>query len=151
MSVEISSPSTWPRLGKFARDVIAFARLRAVNALVLQLLAGLTEGVSILLFIPALDLINAGRDEASRSIITQWMASLFAALHIPFNLTVALILCVGLIIARSLLVRWRAIQMGTMCLDYIEGRRRSLFAAISGARWSYTSRRRSADMTAVLI
>lgn len=144
------APPVWRRVGVFARDVVAFAKLRALTALVFQLIVGMTEGISILLFIPAIDLINPGGGLQADSVVTRWMATLFSALHIPFTLPMALFLCMGLIIARSLLVRWRGIQMSMMCLGYIESRRVSLFSAIIGARWSYTSQRRSADMTAVL-
>lgn len=127
-----------------ARAFLAFlitqGRHRFAFALGLLVLGGLTEGVSILMVIPLLSVIdNEGR---SGFALPQWLP--FGGTSI--SLTAALGALVVLIALHALFTRAKNIYLADLLFDILNRLRLGLFSAIGSLRWEHMVRQRPSDL-----
>ncbi|WP_162305977.1 ABC transporter ATP-binding protein [Oleisolibacter albus] len=111
-------------------------------ALALLLLAGLSEGLSLLLFIPALELAGLG----TGSLPTGGLRPLLDRLPLPQSLAGLLAVCLALILVRTVLMRLKTAHLTRLMLAFTDAVRMRLFRAVSRARWSALGRIRPADI-----
>ena len=131
------------------RGVFAAAPARAILALALTTAVGLTEGVSLLLLVPLLQLAGVGV-EGSLGALSVRLESTFRALHIAPTLGSVLVVYVALMILYATLVRARSMADTVAVQRYTLGLRERLYSAIAQARWLVVSRIRSSDVTYAL-
>ena len=113
-------------------------------SLALLLAAGFTEGISLLVFVPALQLLQDADHHGGA------VANALATIGVPYRLGPVLLLCVALICARALLVYVKNRCTARLHVGYADHLRLSLYRALSEARWSVTGTLRSADIENVL-
>lgn len=132
------------RIGQFLWQA---TRGRAALALLLALLAGATEGISLMLLIPLAAAASPGNAEQTREIplIGDFLAAL--SLSLPLLLVVFVILVIG----QAWLIRTRNIYSVTLMQKVSDRLRHDLFSAMSRARWEMIASRRMSDVNQVLV
>ena len=132
------------RIGDFARFIIRHTRGRALLALLFLLLGSLTEGMSILLLIPLLQLAGQGGGGlamADLPLIGSWFAP---GVHIALAPLLACFL--GFVTVQAIFTRFRTVQMAQMMQLCVDDIRMRLFGAIGSARWRLIAKTRPSDI-----
>ena len=131
------------------RGVFAAAPGRATLALLLTAAVGLTEGVTLLLLLPLLQLAGVAV-EGSLGSLSARLASVFNAVNVPPTLLSVLIVYVALTVMQATLVRARSLADTVAVQTYALALRERLYSAIARAQWLIVSRIRSSDFTYAL-
>ncbi|QJE73282.1 ABC transporter ATP-binding protein [Aerophototrophica crusticola] len=131
----------------FARALAGQARHKLAIALTLLLLGGLMEGLSLLVFIPALEL--AGLSE-TRSGLGAALSRALDAVGLPATLSGALLACFLLITLRSIFVSVKNVYLTRLVVEFTDHMRGSLYRSLAAARWSGIARLRTADINHML-
>ncbi|MEQ5787978.1 ABC transporter ATP-binding protein [Erythrobacter sp. NFXS35] len=126
------------------RGFLAFlvnrGRHRFAFALGLLVLGGLTEGVSILMVIPLLSIIDGER--GGSFILPDWLP----LGGVSISLAAALAALVVLIALHGLFTRAKNIYLADLLFDLLNQIRLDLFAAIGALRWEHMVRQRPSDL-----
>lgn len=130
------------RVGDFVRFVYPTARKKSLLALGVLLLAGLTEGVSILLLVPIL----AGLVPGSTEIVMALPQSIGGGGNLRMDLGAVLIALVGVVIAQALFMRVSSLIMVDTVLAMTDRVRLTLFGSISLSRYRHLIKARHADL-----
>lgn len=125
---QLSGPSIGPR--------------RLVYVAVLILLAGLSDGIGLVLLVPLLSSLGA-----PMPVMTGAAAWLFALL--PGTLAGLLLLFVGVAVLRAVVARLQSNAIARLRFDYAIDLKTKTYAAIANASWSYLRRKRTADFHAL--
>lgn len=131
------------------KGVFAAAPGRALLALALTAAVGLTEGITLVLLIPLLQLAGVSVEGSLSSLSTR-LSSVFNAAHVTPTLATVLVLYVILTILQASLVRTRSLADTIAVQRYTLSLRERLYSAIAHARWLVVSRIRSSDFTYAL-
>jgi ATP-binding cassette subfamily C protein len=131
------------------KGVFAAAPGRALLALVLTAAVGFTEGITLLLLIPLLQLAGVAV-EGSLGSLSSRLAALFETFGIPATLGSVLLVYVVLSVLQASLVRARSLADTVAVQRYTLSLRERLYSAIARARWLVVSRIRSSDVTYAL-
>lgn len=115
---------------------------RLVYIAVLILLAGLSDGVGLVLLVPLLNSLGAPMPVATGA------AGWFFAL-LPGTLAGLLLLFVAVAIARAVVARLQGNAVARLRFDYAVDLKTRTYAAIANASWSYLRRKRTADFHAL--
>jgi len=136
-------------LRAFMHLVSEAPRGRVVTLLVLMILAGLSEGMGILLLVPLLGILQNGNE--SRNAMIQAVVDGIQAVGLPISLT-------GLLAAFLILVAFRsAVQYARERLgaslqhNLVDRLRQRCFAALLGAEWRWIAAGRKADHANMLL
>jgi len=133
-----------PALRTLTTDLVAVSPARLALSFALLLAAGLTEGASLLVFVPALQLLqNAGTENAV-------LAQALASVGLPYELGPVLLLCAALIAARAVLVYAKSRSAARLHFGFADHVRLRLYNTLSEARWSHTRALRTADLEELL-
>lgn len=132
----------------FASDLFSRSPQRAVAALAFLMLASLTEGVSILLLVPILQVI--GREVGTLSVALPAPFRNFDGEPIRLGLVPILIFLVAAVSLRAALMRAKDVYMAGLMNDMSNGLRISLFESIGRARWRFLARTRGSDLNHAL-
>ena len=122
------------------------ARSRAFLALALTAAVGLTEGITLLLLVPLLQLAGVAV-QGSLGSFAERLASVFSSIGIKPTLATVLVVYVLLTILQASLVRARSLADTVAVQTYTLGLRERLYSAIARAQWQVVSRIRSSDFT----
>ena len=131
------------------RGVFAAARGRAFLALALTAAVGFTEGVSLLLLVPLLQIAGV-TVEGSLSGLSSRLAGVFSAAGVTPTLMSVLVVYVILTVMQASVVRARSLADTVAVQQYTLGLRARLYSAIARAQWLVVSRIRSSDITYAL-
>lgn len=133
----------------FAR--YAWARLprQLFGVVVLLLLASATEGVSLLLIVPILSLINPTDASGVLHVPTAKLSGLLGP-SLSLDLGFVLVLFVVAVTLRALLMRHKDIATAVFLYDLVNQLRDEVFRAIAGARWAHLVRVRGSDINHAL-
>lgn len=115
---------------------------RLVYVAVLILLAGLSDGIGLVLLVPLLSSLGA-----PMPVMTGAAAWLFALL--PGTLAGLLLLFVGVAVLRAVVARLQSNAIARLRFDYAIDLKTKTYAAIANASWSYLRRKRTADFHAL--
>ncbi|KRB86206.1 ABC transporter [Sphingomonas sp. Root710] len=136
------------RIADFGRFIVRQTRGRALLALLFLILGSLTEGVSILLLIPLLQLAGQGGGGVTTGQLPLIGSLLGPGMHIAL---VPLLGCfLGFVIIQALFSRFRTVQMAEMMQSCVDDIRLRLFGAIGSARWRLIARTRASDIQQAL-
>lgn len=133
-----------PSLRAFAAAVVSSKRGAVALNLSLLLLAGLTEGVSLLVFVPALQLLQGA--DAQHGVVARTLATI----GVPYRLEAVLALCVALVGLRALLVYGKNRCAARLHFGFADQLRLRLYRALGEAQWAVAGALRSADIENVL-
>lgn len=131
------------------KGILSAAPRRALLALALTAAVGLTEGVTLLLLLPLLQLAGVVVEGSVGSIASR-LAATFEAAHIKPTLFSVLVVFVAISVLQALLVRARSLADTKAVQQYTLALRKRLYSAIAQAQWLVISRIRSSDFTYAL-
>ena len=136
-------------MSSLLKGVFAAAPARALTALVLTAAVGLTEGITLLLLIPLLQLAGVAVGESIGSIAAP-LRSAFSAVGVTPTLVSVLVVYVAVSVIHASLVRARSMADAVAVQKYTFALRERLYSAIARAKWLVVSRIRSSDFTYAL-
>ena len=144
------SPAIFAEAGRLARALIAYAPRKSVLALLLLLVAGVTEAFGLLMIIPLLHVVGFAARPGEESPVAAAVAR--AADAAGVELTLPAVLAVFLILAavRSAVAWQRTVLLTGMRLGFTDRLRERLYAAVAGAKWEFLLARRRSDVQHVL-
>jgi ATP-binding cassette subfamily C protein len=131
------------------RGLANASRKRAAAALILSVLVGLTEGLTVVILIPLLRLAGIPFAGSVGSIDRRVSAAL-GAIHVPPTLISVLAVYLVLTIALATLTRARLMADARAVHAYSFALRERLYRAIAKAEWLTVARLRSSDITYAL-
>lgn len=136
------------RIVDFGGFIVRQTRGRALLALLFLVLGSLTEGVSILLLIPLLQLAGQGGAGVTTGQLPLIGSLLGPGVHIAL---LPLLGCfLGFVTIQALFARFRTVQMAQMMQSCVDEIRLRLFGAIGSARWRLIARTRASDIQQAL-
>lgn len=115
---------------------------RLVHVAALILLAGVSDGIGLVLLVPLLNSLGAPMP------VVSGVAGWFFAL-LPGTLAGLLLLFLGIAILRAVIARLQENAVARLRFDYAVDLKTRTYAAIANASWSYLRRKRSADFHAL--
>ena len=119
-------------------------------ALGLMVCLSLTEGISLLMLIPLLQLVGLDIQQGNLGHLAQFVPSFFLAIGIRITLITVLGIYVFIVIMHSLLKRWEGTVSLTLQYEFVDRLRQRLYRAISNTNWLFFVRNRSSDFTHAL-
>ncbi|MBN9886279.1 ABC transporter ATP-binding protein [Salipiger abyssi] len=132
------------------REILAalrgVGRRRFWVALVMLILGGLTEGMSILLLLPVLQVILKSEDATQTLDLGQYEIGGVSLPDISISLEMLLSLFVLVVVAQVAFNRMKTTYLNDTMFDFTNGVRLSLFSALSRARWDRITRLAISDL-----
>lgn len=122
-------------------------RRQFLIATLLTLLAGLSEGLSLLALAPLLQSLNGAAPIEGP---LAWLPGTLRGFGFQPGLEAYLFVVLGLVVARSLLSGRRDLYLTTLRLDLIRDMRADLYSAIAHANWPFLRQKRTADLLSAL-
>ncbi len=119
-------------------------------ALGLMICLGLTEGVSLLMLVPLLQLVGLDVQQGSIAGIAGFVSSFFSVIGVRPTLIAVLCVYILIVILHSLLRRWENAVSLTLQHEFVVRLRQRLYRAIANSNWLFFSRHRSSDFTHAL-
>jgi len=115
-----------------------------------MILVSLTEGVSLLLLVPLLQLVGLDMGQGSLNQVATLASSIFLALGIQTTLIMVLGIFVVVMTISALLHRWQMIMTYEVDYKYAAHLRKRLYQAITNSNWLFFSRNKSSDFAHAL-
>ena len=137
-------------LRKFLYTLIHIMSWKVTLALGLMVCLGLTEGVSLLMLVPLLQLVGLDVQEGTLGRIAEFISSVFATLGMQPTLITVLGFYVLIIIIHSLLKRWENSVSLTLQYEFVVRLRQQLYEAIANTSWLFFVRSRASDFVHAL-
>ena len=137
-------------LDRYFLTLIDLMGWKVALALGLMISLGLTEGVSLLMLVPLLQLVGLDVQQGSIGRLAEFVSSLFSAVGIHPTLIAVLCVYIFIVIVHSLLRRWETSVSLTLEYEFIVHLRQRLYQAIADTNWLFFSRHRSSDFTHAL-
>jgi len=119
-------------------------------ALGMMVSLSLTEGVSLVMLVPLLQLVGLDVQQGSLSRVAEFVSSIFAAIRIRPTLITVLGIYVFIVAIHSLLKRWESSVSLTLQHEFVVRLRQKLYQAIAHTNWLYFVRSRASDFTHAL-
>ncbi|MBZ9965953.1 ABC transporter ATP-binding protein [Mesorhizobium sp. BR1-1-2] len=138
-------PSLFREIAGFGAVIAQIGGRRAWTALLFLIMGSLTEGISILLLVPLLQLVGrSGQDFAIRlpdNGFVRWLVP-----DGTLKLTTMLCMLVALVALQAAFNRFKSVYMARLLFDFINRLRMNLFESIGKARWGVFTRMRGSDL-----
>ncbi|TPK54194.1 MULTISPECIES: ABC transporter ATP-binding protein [unclassified Mesorhizobium] len=138
-------PSLFREIAGFGAVIAQIGGRRTWTALLFLIMGSLTEGISILLLVPLLQLVGrSGQDFAIKLPDNDFMRWL-----VPdgtLKLTTMLCMLVALVALQAAFNRFKSVYMASLLFDFINRLRMNLFESIGKARWGVFTRMRGSDL-----
>ena len=132
----------------YLRTLYQYTRHHLPLALLLVFIAGMTEGISLMLLLPLLASLGIG--EAGESSLATFMRDSFSTTGIPFTLPYLLGVFLLLVILRSGIIYWRDVYLQRIELEFVDGLRTHLHQQLGKAGWLFLIKKRTSDLSHVL-
>lgn len=137
-------------LKNYIRELIRFARVRAILSGVLFILHGLTQGVGLLMIIPLLQTLGMTGAGGKSGGLTRVVRGVFDFPGLPLNLYTILGAYVVVVFLFAVLQRWQTVLNVGIQQGFILFLRGRLYRALTYADWLFIARRKSSDITHAL-
>ncbi len=137
-------------LRKFLRILIHILPSKFTLALGLMVGLGLTEGVSLLLLVPLLQLVGLDAQQGSLGRIAEFVSSVFRIVGLRPTLIAVLGFYVFIIVVHSLLKRWETSVSLSLEYEFVVRLREKLYRAIANTNWLFFAQSRVSDFTHAL-
>lgn len=131
-----------------ARDLMAFGGRRTAFAIVLMILAGLLESISLAFLVPLFAVLTSPDD--SGFIARMFAVALPAGASITTKLALILILFAFVMVVRTIVVTLRDRRIGLLQMEYGERLQVRLFEGLAHARWQDIESLKHARITQAL-
>ena len=137
-------------LRKFLTTLIHIMSWKVTLALGLMVCLGLTEGVSLLMLVPLLQLVGLDVQQGTLGRIAELISSVFTIIGMQPTLITVLGFYVLIIIIHSLLKRWENSVSLTLQYEFVVRLRQQLYEAIANTNWLFFVRSRASDFVHAL-
>jgi ATP-binding cassette subfamily C protein len=134
----------------YIKELLSFARLKAVAALLLLIFLGLTQGIGLLMLFPFLHLIGLADGRGSTAGYIDFVGHLFQDMGIPLTLPVILCAYIGIVSLHTVAKRWETVLNAEITQGFTRFLRDRLYTAVAQANWLFITRNKSSDITHVL-
>jgi len=118
-------------------DFITFRPLKLILTFLLTLIHGFTQGITILLLIPLLGLLDPTQSEAAGTGITALAAKFAQNLGIELNLITILVIYSAVLLFSALLSYARSLSQVDYQQEYLYNKRKRLYKKVITSDWSY--------------
>lgn len=132
----------------YLRAFLAFAGLKAVLAIGLLIVVGLTEGVGLLMLIPFLQLI--GLTDSAPSGVVLAVGQVWAAVGLPMNLPTVLMVWAGIVTLYAFIGRWSTLINARVSHAFTRYLRDELCRAMTRAQWLHFTSAKPSDINHVM-
>jgi ATP-binding cassette, subfamily C, bacterial len=122
-------------------------RARLLVLLALTVLSGASEGVGLLLLVPALDLLGSAAGTGP----AQGLGRLLAPFGLPMTLQAVLPLFIGVVLARNTIQYARERLAASLQFQLVDALRRDCLTAVLNAEWRWIVGQRQADHANLLL
>ena len=119
-------------------------------ALGLMVCLGMTEGISLLMLVPLLQLVGLDVQQGTLGRIAEFVSSFFATISIRPTLITVLGVYVIIIVIHSLLKRWESSVSLTLQYEFVVRLRQRLYRSIANTNYLFFVRHRSSDFAHAL-
>jgi ATP-binding cassette subfamily C protein len=116
----------------------------------LMVCLSLTEGVSLLMLVPLLQLVGLDVQQGSIGRLAEFISSIFSAIGIRPTLIAVLCVYILIVIIHSLLRRWETSVSLTLEYEFVVRLREKLYRAIANTNWLFFARNKVSDFTHAL-
>lgn len=113
--------------------------------------AGLLEGFALAAVVPLLELVQGGTSVASAGKMGSMVNAVLSALHLPFNLTTALIFVLVLFLSSQLVILAQAKLLAGSVARFEAKLRMDLYKGITEASWPFFVAHKASDLTTGLM
>lgn len=124
--------------------------LKVPLAIGLMVALSFTEGVSLLMLVPLLQLVGLDVQQGSIGQLAQFVSHFFSTIGIQPTLMIVLSIYVLIVIAHSLLGRLETSLSLTLEYEFVVSLRQKLYRAIANTNWPFFARSRTSDFTHAL-
>ncbi|MCG8670530.1 MAG: hypothetical protein MI867_14020, partial [Pseudomonadales bacterium] len=141
---------------EYLRELLAFSRSSVVLNLALSIVAGLTQGISLVMLLPLLKTLGLNADGAisagtgQSNGITGFISDAFSSIGLPLNLYTILAVYFAAVVVLSAINRKQTVLNSKLQQDFTLHLRIRLYESLTWARWLFTVQRKSADITHVM-
>ena len=118
---------------------------RSLLALVFLILGSLSEGVSVLLLVPILQLLGPDRATVAIGVPTSSLRQLFGS-QLRIGLFTALLIMVVAVTLRAVFMQRKNVYLADLIYKIVNNLRTSVFSSVCRARWRFVSSMRGADL-----
>jgi ATP-binding cassette subfamily C protein len=139
-----------PAIRKYLSTFLNVMAWKFALALGLMICLSLTEGISLILLVPLLQLVGLDVQRGSIGRLAEIVASFFSTLGIPPTLIVVLSTYVVVVIVHSLLRRWETSASLILEHEFAIRLRQRLYRDIANTNWLFFVRKRASDFTHAL-
>ncbi|MDD1777394.1 MAG: ABC transporter ATP-binding protein, partial [Candidatus Helarchaeota archaeon] len=144
----LSNLSSTPR--NYLITLINVMPRKAFLALGLMVCLSLTEGISLLMLVPLLQLVGLDVQQGSIGRLAEFISSIFSAIGIRPTLIAVLCVYVLIVIIHSFLRRWETSVSLTLEYEFVVRLREKLYRAIANTNWLFFARNKVSDFTHAL-
>ena len=123
---------------------------KVTTALALMIFISFTEGISLLLLVPLLQLVGLDVQQGALGQIAGFISSFFIYIGIKPTLTVVLLIFIVIISLNAFLYRLQMIKSSEIEYNFAAHLRKRLFAAITNSNWLFFTQKRSSDFAHAL-
>ena len=153
MSTRVKPPSelrsATGTIADFCRYITLLAGRQVALTVLFLVFAGLTDGISVLLLVPILNLLDPVRSGGAvhipTGLATRWLGS-----AITVDLPTILFLFVVIVTIRSAFMRYKDLFTAALTQDFVNQLRNDVFASVAHARWAFLLRLRGSDINHAL-
>ena len=135
---------------RYVLNLFHYKRVQVTLALILMVVISLTEGVSLLILIPLLQLVGLDVSQGSLSQMTGWVSQFFSIIGLQPTLISVLILYIAVITTSAILYRFQTLKTSQIQYQYAAYLRRELYQAIINSDWLYFTRTKSSKFAHAL-
>lgn len=137
-------------LWKYIITLKEFKSKRITLALALMVFTSLTEGISLLLLVPLLQLVGLNVQQGSLGQIADYISSFFDYVGITPTLAVVLLIYVLIISLNAVIIRFQTTETSKIQYEFAASLRKRLFKRITDSNWIFFTRNRSSDFAHAL-
>lgn len=138
------------RVYEYLNSLISFKPRKVSFTLLLMVIIGLTEGISLLLLIPLLQLVGLNVQQGALSGISVYISSFFSYFGITPTLGIVLVLYVIVISLNAYLTKQQNVKTAQVQFEYAAQMRKRLFSSITHSDWLFFISKRSSDLAHAL-
>jgi len=144
------SSNVFVTLQRYPITLLNVMSWKVVLALCLMICLSLTEGISLLMLVPLLQLVGLNVQKGSIGRLAEFISSIFSTIGIRPTLIAVLCVYVFIVIIHSLLRRWETSVSLTLEYEFVVRLREKLYRAIANTNWLFFARTRVSDFTHAL-
>ena len=137
-------------LGRYTKNLFQFMPKKVTLALCLMVLISLTQGLSLILLVPLLQLVGLNVAQGSLGQIAGIVSTVFTSLGLQLNIVTVLIIYVAVISCIAILNRLQTLMTSEIQFQFAAHMRKQLYMVITNSNWLFLSKMKSSNFAHAL-